>query len=335
MQSYLSNLISFALGVALSCFIIFSIQNNGKNSESLPYFEKEAVNSATAEIVISPIEIKPLTTGSVENVHQEESDGVVYASDYQKNLFTAFTDNFTSSQLDAMGLSIGNVSRYFEEPSRRINNTYLDDAAVLHLTIDKILTNDDSNVREMMLALVAGSSDDNKQVAVIELMSSNRLIDHDSVAELILNIDDKVTQLKLVDDVIHAGLNTQSLLLLLSNLPKDFTDSANTSLTNSLESTLLNSEDTHTRHILMTLISPKSDLGQKVFADALVSANTTFANTSHSSLSELNSWIVERSSSFSPNQINDLQQLTTRIAANDAFAVDTRIKALELLKNIE
>jgi len=342
MQVQLSNVISFGLGVIFCTIAFFIAQSVIDNGSGKHKFSQQSTTH----------NIKPAEPFTIDEQQIDDSRNTTHAEmqiDFPLNheedqieLYSSFLKVFSDEQLSQLGLSTQLVSGYLEEPSRRINNSNLNEPTHLQLAIDTIINQDDSNMREVLLALIAGSDDESKSTAISSLVYSNRSIDQLAAIALIQHIDDQQKRIELFDYALNAQLFSnsrfsESIVALVTLLPEYFMeglDSQNTAINNSLQRIINTTTDRNARQQLMRAISPKSSLGQELFAEALINASTYDTDTNQSSLSQLHHWLIERSGSFTRGQINELHELARTIASDDSYTIPARIEALELVENI-
>jgi hypothetical protein len=233
------------------------------------------------------------------------------------------------------GLTEAEIRRYDEYPVERIKSELSDDPELVVNTIEKIRELDWSSSRSYLIALLGGLETTQKEQAAFDLLQSPRDIDQKAGVSLIMDLDDSDIKASAVGAIISANPSEEVVQNLLEHIRVDDDLAVSPSVNASLQQLYQSHPDAHVQRLALQAITPSSRIDDNLYQDVVSLITQDYAVDTYASLDTLNTWVVNNDNVLSDAQKIDLANRAMQVADSSGYDIDARIKALELLKNIQ
>jgi len=96
-----------------------------------------------------------------------------------------------------------------------------------------------------------------------------------------------------------------------------------------------NTDDYQLQGLALGIMARDDTVDEEIFYQIIERSHDQVSEQDYSAISALNNWVLEQHVLFSETQLSDITMTASNIANNDSYAIEVRMKALELLKNIQ
>lgn len=238
-------------------------------------------------------------------------------------------------ELADYGLKLEHIKQFVEEPVTRINNVLKNELDQANGLLNILLESEDGTARDFLISVLAGTSDDTKGQVIDVLFESERNIDHQAAITLITQLDDLTLQKQAFKNNISTDMPKEAMRYMLNSMAIMSFINKDLDVQSALLTVYQNTDDYQLQGLALGIMARDDTVDEEIFYQIIERSHDQVSEQDYSAISALNNWVLEQHVLFSETQLSDITMTASNIANNDSYAIEVRMKALELLKNIQ
>lgn len=206
---------------------------------------------------------------------------------------------------------------------------------LLSQVIHAIASLNNSPKRDYLLSVLLNSDDPQKEQAAFYLLSSTRTEDQSSAISLILSMRNIESKAVALEHLMAHQINRDATKHLLQHLRNAEDLQANEQVKQVIQDLFVNSNDSEIKAMALQAIRPMQQLDSSMFNELFSVIDSGNATSSFQGLEALNGWLYNNSNLLDSDQLSEVRERANMIAEDRNQSIETRMKALELLANIQ
>jgi hypothetical protein len=270
---------------------------------------------------------------SAQNTAYTESDTNEWAaqtlsSPNKQGAFRSVSDVISS------GLTEQEIALYDENPVSRIDSDLQNNPNLISSALQQVKQLGWSNSRAYLLALISGLDEQQKQQAALELLTSQRSIDKQAGLSLIMELEDVPSKSQAVENILISEPDSETVENLLAHLKVDDELKSTPNVNSALQQLYQTHTDEHIQALALQAMTPDK-VDDNMYQDMVSLITNNHEDNTMAGLNTLNTWLVNNVASLSSAQKADITAKASYVADSPNYSIDTRMKALELMKNAQ
>lgn len=303
-----TNMACFFAGIGLS-LIVFSVYSI--NTQSNPY--------------------PNISSGTNDIANNTDSISTNLGVDHQHPTYRILSDWESLLKIE---LSF-DEARWIEDVSiNHIVSSINQNADKKQAIINYILNAEDSPTRWFFIWVLSSPDTVGRAELTAQLMRSDRLIDFDAGLSIIMNIEDLPYKSALLTTLLESKLKHEELRQIFAFIRIDEKLISSTLLNQSLTSFYNRTTSNELKALSLKVTRPKNTLEDEMFKRAIALLNSADDKVCFEALNVFNEWLLTYYDLLTNKQNETLKTVVEQISIRLNYSVDTRLKALELYKNL-